>query len=208
VLVHFDGTRFRASTTLPPEAREQNLYKVTSTRDGTVVVVGGTGLVMEGRGDALAVVPVTSRGFDNRLFTVSCGRANCYAVGGIAQGLILSRQDRQWRPFGAMGDVPGLNGVYVQDDANVFFVGIDGLTLHSNGTSAYRPPHAPTAASLHGVGGFDGVVLAVGGELAERTVSQRGVVLVRGVDLPSFRFDGRVFNASGNLRRSVGGAGQ
>lgn len=208
VLVHFDGTRFRRVTTLPPEALEQNLYKVTATRDGTMIVVGGSGVVLEGREGAMSAVQVPSRGFDNRLFTVSCGPLSCYAVGGTAQGLALSRRSGAWQPFGALGEPPGLNGVFVQDESNVFMVGIDGLTAHTNGFSAFLPPRALTPASLHGVGGFGGVVLAVGGELSERSASQRGVVLVRGNDSPSFTFDGRVFNATGNLRRAVGGSGQ
>ena len=44
------------------------------------------------------------------------------------------------------------------------------------------------------------MVIAVGGELDDRSTAQRGVVLVRGDDAETFSFDGRTYNAAGTLR--------
>jgi hypothetical protein len=48
--------------------------------------------------------------------------------------------------------------------------------------------------------------MAVGGELGEPTTSQRAVVLVQeSTSRATYTFDGRVFIAEGELRRSLGG---
>ena len=78
-------------------------------------------------------------------------------------------------------------------------------------TRAIRAPDRTRArsssATLHAVGGFGDVVIAVGGELSTATPSQRGVILVQDDEATTFTLDGRVYD-SGGVMGSAGGAGQ
>ncbi len=210
VVVRYDGERFTQVVDLPVEARDANLYKITAGRDGALMVVGANGLVLRYDGTRWARLPATVRDEDDRLFTVSCveGRDDCYAVGGAGSGVLLRGDATRWESVATLGDPPGLNGVWAQDDEHVFVVGVGGYTAVVGGARPYVPTRRPTAATLHGVGGFTGVAIAVGGELDERSASQRGVILVRGDDAARFTFDGVVFEATGDLRPSSGGGGQ
>lgn len=210
VVVHYDGARFTRVTDLPDAARGANLYKVTAARDGAMVAVGAGGLVLRYDGARWARVPAGVRADDDRVFTVSCveGTDDCYAVGGAGEGMLLRGDAAGWAPTDALGEPPGLNGVWAQDAEHVFVVGVGGYTAVVGGLRPYVPSRRRTRATLHGVGGFRGVALAVGGELDERSPSQRGVILVRGDDAALFTFDGRVFQAEGDLRPSGGGGGQ
>jgi hypothetical protein len=182
-----------------------------------LTVVGSGGVVIQrdpGTG-AWSDVMTGARTSDNRLFTVSCDHVDeqCWAVGGEGMGLVLRGNGNQLQPLTSIGAMqldylPGLNGVYMQDVRNVFIVGTAGFTMHTNGTVMYTPPTAATTATLHGVGGYGPLVIAVGGELSVSTPDQRGVILVRGDNARSFTFDGQVFMATGNLRMSLGGTGQ
>ena len=210
VVVRYDGVRFSLAADLPAEARAANLYKVAAARDGAPVVVGAGTLVLRHDGLAWQRVVASARGADDRLFTVSCSalRDDCYAVGGAGDGFVLRGGAVPWSAVPGLDDPPGLNGVWVQDDEHVFVVGVGGYTAMLGGVRPYVPPRRPTTATLHGVGGFIGVALAVGGELDERSASQRGVILVRGDDSARFTFDGVTFAATGDLRPSGGGGGQ
>jgi photosystem II stability/assembly factor-like uncharacterized protein len=212
VLVHYDGTAFRQEADLPMEARVENLYKIDRADDGSLLVVGSGGLMLRrdpGTG-RWSTVSTGVRVNDNRLFTVSCSVGQCYAVGGAGSGIVLAQAGgvTDWRTVAGFEDLPGLNGVWVQDPRNVWIVGNNGLTMHTNGVASYRPPAAPTRATLHGVGGNASFVMAAGGELSTTTPDQRGVILVRGDDAPTFTLDGQAYTASGDLRSSLGGAGQ
>ncbi len=210
VVVHYDGERFTRVADLPVEARDANLYKITAASDDALMVVGADGLVLRYDGARWARLSAVVRDDDDRLFTVSCveGRDDCYAVGGAGSGLLLRGGATRWESVATLGDPPGLNGVWAQDDEHVFVVGVGGYTAVVGGARPYVPTRRPTAATLHGVGGFTGVAIAVGGELDERSASQRGVILVRGDDAARFTFDGVVFEATGDLRPSSGGGGQ
>ncbi len=217
VLVHYDGTTFERVSDLPVAAQTLNLYKVDAATDGTIIVVGERGMILYRPPGVTAwsVANANARASDNRLFTVSCARTGqplCYAVGGSGVGLLLRYSGGAWSSLAFAEESPGLNGVAVQDANNIFIVGVDGTTIHHNGQTVgrnnYRPAMALTSATLHGVGASTTVVLAVGGELNTNTPEQRGVILVRGDDSPTFTLDGQSFMASGQLRRSLGGAGQ
>lgn len=218
VLVHYDGASFTQDSTVPAAARDVNLYKIDRASDGNLLVVGESATV-------LALAPGSStwtslstagvaRADDNRLFTVSCGTSGrCQAVGGAGSALWLQLYPSDTNgavsnaPV-AIDDLPGLNGVYVQDYSNTFVVGVNGLTLHYNGRTRYVPPTPRTTATLHSVGGSSGIVLAVGGELGLNSPAQRGVLLVRGDASRTFTLDGTSYTATGNLFSSLGGAGQ
>lgn len=216
VVAHYDGTAWRRVADVPGRAREENLYKIARVSDDEMLIVGAGGVALRASAAGLREVPVSVRASDNRLFTASCrDDGTCFAVGGAGSGLMLVGE-----PLGDAGmssaplgeELSGLNGVWVQDRANVFAVGVNGTNLHTNGLSRFVG-RASTPATLHGVGGWstpeETVVLAVGGELGEPTTTQRGVVLVReSASRAVYTFDGRTFTAEGELRRSVGGRGQ
>jgi len=220
VLVHWDGTSFRQEMSLPTDAQHANLFKVDMrTTDGHLQLVGTQGVILD-RDPTTGTwsdVQAGIRTQDNWFFTVSCNGAACWAVGGSGQGLIASTTNGNvigpWQERDVIGttdlsDLPGLNGVFVQNQSNVFIVGTGGTTMHTNGSVVYRPPTAPTTATLHGVGGNNTVVISVGGELSVTNATQRGVILIRGDDSPQFTFDGQPFMATGDLRTSLGGTGQ
>lgn len=214
VILHGDGRTFTRVTTLPEAAREQNLYKLAQSGESLLVVGAGNTVL---RGDSTGVFsaePVPMRGGDNRLFTASCLGSMCLAVGGAASGFVLAKglqgsPSSAWSTF--QEELPGMNGVWVQDATNVFMVGADGTTMHTNGIQVLRP-RALTQSTLHGVGGIGTrVVLAVGGELGVNDASQRAVVLVRDLNRDISRpytFDGQRFTAQGELRRTLGSVGQ
>lgn len=216
VVAHFDGAAWRRITDVPGRARDENLYKIARINDDEMLIVGAGGVVLRASAAGLREVPATVRASDNRLFTASCrDDGTCFAVGGAGSGLMLigaplSDAGMSSAPLGE--ELSGLNGVWVQDRANVFAVGVSGTNLHTNALTRFVG-RAATSATLHGVGGWsspvDTVVLAVGGELGEPTTSQRAVVLVReSTARATYTFDGRTFTAEGELRRSLGGSGQ
>lgn len=90
---------------------------------------------------------------------------------------------------------------------DVLMVGANGATLHLGGGGIRRPLRSLTSATLHGVGGFGEVVIAVGGELSNATISQRAVILVQHDDAPDITLDGRTYVA-GAVQGSRPGAGQ
>ncbi len=213
VLLHYDGARFERVEAIPEFARGENLYKIT--RGGSqYVIVGSGGVALAGTGRAFATIETGVMTTDNRLFTASCADSVCVAVGGAASGLVLTGDagPASLRVNARLSGASGLNGVWAQDRDNLFAVGVNGFTMHMrpNGPGIFQSYVAPsrTFATLHGVGGNRSVVIAVGGELDDRSATQRAVVLVRGDDAESFSFDGRAYSAAGSLRRSLGGSGQ
>lgn len=213
VLLHYDGVRFERITSLPEFARTENFYKITRSGD-QYVIVGSGGVALLGTGRAFSAIEANIMRSDNRLFTASCADAVCLAVGGIGSGLVLASTTGPagLRVNSQLSETAGLNGVWAQDAQNIFVVGVNGFTMHVRpnpyGYYQFYPAPQRTFATLHGVGGNRNVVIAVGGELDDRSTAQRGVVLVRGDDAETFSFDGRTYNAAGTLRRSLGGAGQ
>ncbi len=219
VVVHYDGVSFTRETALPPEAASRNLYKIDGAVDGRLFVVGegALTLVRDPRTRAWSRVANNVAQGDDRLFTVSCPRSapyDCWAVGGVGGGLVLSGNAAGFSRNPNLVDLPGLSGVWVQDDRNIWAVGSDGFTMHFdghvNGRIQYHPTRPLTEAMLHGVGGIRNsvVILAVGGELGVATPEQRGVILIRGDDSARFQFDGRSYDAAGSLRRTIGGWNQ
>ncbi len=219
VLVHWNGTTFTQEATLPTRAQHANLFKIDS--DGMqLFVVGTQGTVIErDTSGAWREADVTVRTEDNSLFTVSCASSDCWAVGGTGVALNLHRQGMDggvssWASRGSIGsvafdDITGLNGVWTQNPSNVWMVGNFGTTVHTNpGSSVAYRVSAETTATLHSVGGNSSVVIAAGGELSVTNATQRGVILVRGDSSPQFTFDGQTFQATGDLRSSLGGTGQ
>lgn len=90
VLVHYDGASFTRITALPEAARGENLYKITRAASRYLVVgSGGTLLRVGDRGAEVTALSAPINSSDNRMFTVSCFGASCFAVGGVASGFVL-----------------------------------------------------------------------------------------------------------------------
>ncbi len=212
VLLHGDGTSWRQEP-LPEGAAEENLYKIAADGDA-LVVVGSGGLILrrEARDGRWQRVEAPVRSSDHRIFTVSCASGACLAVGGSASGFVLATDGARWREVhaaedAALDDLPGLNGVWARGPDDVFAVGVDGFVMHLGDGGMRRPRRSVTSATLHAVGGFGDVVIAVGGELSDPSPSQRGVILLQDDEATVLTPDGRVY-ASGGLQGSRGGAGQ
>lgn len=212
VLLHGDGTSWRQER-IPESAAAENLYKVTADGDALYVVGSGGLILRRDAGDGVwRRIDVQLPTSDNRLFTVSCAGGSCFAVGGSASGLVLTGNAAGWRAVSAAGDasldaLPGLSGVWARGPDDVLMVGDNGATLHLGGGDVRRPSRSLTSATLHAVGGFDDVVIAVGGELSNATPSQRAVILVQGDDAPDVTLDGRTYVA-GAVQGSRPGGGQ
>jgi len=208
VILHWDGTTY-VREPVPPGA-ELNLFKIAQAED-RLYVVGDGGTILRrfdtGAGDWLADPPVPL-GVDSTLFTISCASTgiSCVAVGGRSAGsVVISDGVGGWRRNAQLSAPPGLNGVAVESSASVYIVGERGQTLHYNGTGFYEPPRALTTNPLHGVASNTYLTIAVGGEIGNATVDQRGTILVRGISSRAeYTLDGRVFEASGAPRRALG----
>lgn len=211
VLLHGDGLTW-SQATLPPRAAAENLYKIAA--DGpALVVVGSGGLVLRLDSPGAEWREISpSAGPRARLFTVHCALGACAAVGGAGNGVWLTSRGGPWRsvrtPEEDEGDpLPGLNGVWVRGADDAYAVGVDGLVMHLAADGLLRARAPVTTATLHGVGGFGRVVLAVGGELGNATPMQRGVILLRDDDAGEVTLDGVSYSSAG-LQRSRAGAGQ
>lgn len=194
VLLRWDGRGWRQEQ-LPERARGENLYKVAADGDA-LVVVGSRGMIL--RREAADGVwrelpaPVAPAA---RIFTAHCAESGCFAVGSDGAGFVLSGVARRWESLRALGDatvpeVPALNGVWARGRDDRYVVGVDGFVAHLVPDGVRTPHAAATSAALHGVGGFGDVVIAAGGELANATPSQRGVILLRDEAATDLTLDG------------------
>lgn len=207
VIAHWDGARFeRQDALLPAEARARNLYKIADGALGTFIVGEGATLLRRGDDGRWNRVDAAIRATDNRLFTVSCDRIapRCFAVGGAGDGIVVRGDATGWRTLSDFGALPGLAGVWMQDANSTFIVGAYGFTMHTNNVTSYSPSSPETPAGLHAVAGNASLVLAVGGELATANPTQRAVVLARGEASTHFVFDGQRYEATDNVRPTLG----
>ncbi len=207
VLLHYDGVRFERLP-VPSAAQEANLYKVAHGL-GRTIVVGASGIVFSRADGATAwemdAVPVPER--DGNLFTVSCAPdgAACAAVGGAESGRALLRTGAGWAPVSLSETLPGLNGVWVENERSLYMVGRLGLTLRYGGPGAITGTRLLAGDTLHAVAGSAHLVLAVGGEIGNTDPAQRGTVLVRGASEERFFLDGRAYAATPGGRPAFGG---
>ncbi len=211
VLLHGDGAGWRQEA-LPARAQRENLYKI-AIDDSALVVVGSGGLILR-RADSDGVwreVP-SSLPDDARIFTASCEGGVCFGVGSATSGFVLRGAAGRWESIDMVGDAsladtPALNGVWARTSDDLYAVGVDRFVLHLGEGGLRSPAVRATRAALHGVGGFGGVVFAVGGELANATPAQRGVILLVDEDAGDVTLDGMPY-AEGALQGARPGAGQ
>lgn len=207
LLLRGDGLTWRREP-LPQVATDENLYKIAADGDAMVIVGSGGVVLRRDARDSEWRAIQSPAGARERLFTTHCSEGVCLAVGGVANGVVLRGMGERWSMWDASLDAfPGLNGVWTRGASEAYAVGADGLVMRLTSDGTRAPRTALTSATLHGVGGFDEVVLAVGGELSNATSTQRGVILLLDEDAGDVTFDG-VSYRSGSLQRSRAGAGQ
>lgn len=207
VLLHGDGVSWRREA-VPASAADENLYKIAADGDAMVIVGSGGVILRRGAGESVWQVLSSPADARVRLFTAHCADGRCLAVGGEGSGVVLRGRGDAWATWeSAAQDNPGLNGVWAYSATQAYAVGADGYVVHLDSDGPLRARTALTSATLHGVGGFGDVVLAVGGELSDGSPSQRGVILLLDEQAGDVTLDG-VSYRSGSLQRSRSGAGQ
>ncbi|MBK6529807.1 MAG: hypothetical protein IPF99_09440 [Deltaproteobacteria bacterium] len=207
VLLHYDGARFERLA-VPAAAAEVNLYKVAHGL-GRTIVVGASGAVFSRTDGATGweIDAVPSRDRDDNLFTVACAPdgAVCASVGGAETGRALLRTGAGWSALPLSDGLPGLNGVWVENERSLFMVGRNGVTLRYSGPGAITGTRLLTGDTFHAVAGSDHLVLAVGGEIGNTDPAQRGTILVRGASEERFFLDGRAYASTPTGRPAFGG---
>jgi hypothetical protein len=185
-----------------------NLYKVAHGL-GRTIVVGASGAVFSRTDGATGweIDAVPSRDRDDNLFTVACAPdgAVCASVGGAETGRALLRTGAGWSALPLSDGLPGLNGVWVENERSLFMVGRNGVTLRYSGPGAITGTRLLTGDTFHAVAGSDHLVLAVGGEIGNTDPAQRGTILVRGASEERFFLDGRAYASTPTGRPAFGG---
>ncbi|MBV69780.1 MAG: hypothetical protein CMH52_00395 [Myxococcales bacterium] len=154
------------------------LFKVWGTSADNVYAVGAKGTILhfDGRswrqqnsGTARDIISLWGHRPDQIL-----------AVGGRANGIILSYNGEQWTPK-VLETEPGLNGVWVSADGHATVVGERGRILSVDlDDLSYERQDNPQTSLLHGVWGHDsGYRIAVGGTLDRNPPWQGSAIEMR-----------------------------
>jgi hypothetical protein len=158
---HYDGRAF-ADTGLgadPPST----LFKVWGSNANDVFVVGEAGAILHFNGAGWTAQP---SGVADRLTTVH-GRSadDVYAVGGLANGVLLHYDGGVWTRVDTPDTLPGLNGVFTASDGTAFVVGFGGTCGWVSDGRLHALP-CETTEVLHGIWSDGaGAHVACGGNL-------------------------------------------
>jgi len=139
VVMRYDGARFALVADLPPRPTAPTSTRSRSPAPARPRWGAGT-VVLRHDGGAWRHVAMDARAGDHRLFTMSSSatRDDCYAVGGEGGGFVLRGASSLSGAQADLGEPPGLNGGWVQDDEHVFVVGVGGYTAMLGGARTYR----------------------------------------------------------------------
>jgi hypothetical protein len=178
ILCHYDGADF-AQVTLPePSLETFALFKVWGTAADHVFAVGDNGYVVhydgvewteQFSGTTSDLISLWGRGPDEIL-----------AVGGRSTGTVARWDGAGWMAT-PQGELPGLNGIFMDDDGVATVVGSLGTAARvAAGGSTLEVEPTGTQLSLHAVFGPPGdeYLYAVGGSL-DMAPPYVGVVLTR-----------------------------
>jgi hypothetical protein len=119
----------------------------------------------------------------------------------------LSVQDGRW---GARDIDPSFTapivGTYMASSYEVYLVGSHGESaVYNGGVFWIQPSGVDRSIDLVAVSGRDGLLFAVGGTPADRSITQTGCVYLRGQTFDTYTVDGATFTAFGNVRQDFGG---
>lgn len=161
-LVLPDGTRYAVGTggaiirrqngitTRIPIASPRDLYGITRTADGTLIVVGDSGTVLSSKlGQVWTAEPVPATGLVRSIWADRTDPSAVYAVG--AGGLILRRMGGQWSRVVSPSGI-FFRHVFGLAPNEIVAVGDSGTIVRFDGRT-WSPMASPTKARLRGVWG-------------------------------------------------------
>ena len=179
---HYDGQGWR-NLPLPEElplradGTSPGLFKAFSDGQGTTWIVGAGGTVLRRQGEGeLEYIPVDT---EVTLFTVHGHGEEVYAVGGLAQGVVVRLGDE---PEVEELETPFLQGVHVSESGEVVAVGGFGTVVRRSAEGQWESIAEELdffAESLHAVWTSpEGLRIAVGGAVVSPELDE-GLILVQ-----------------------------
>lgn len=187
VLLHYDGDHVEP-VTLPAIQRSNvfAFYKVWGSGPRDVWVVGQSGVVLHYDGATWTEQLV---GVSDDLIAVwGTGPEHVVMVGGRSNGVIVTWDGAAFHAT-ALAPLPGLNGVWFDDDARYHVVGIEGtLATIDAATLAWEQDASDvTRLTYHSISGDEtGRLWAVGGNIGASHAPYKGLASTRQL-LPSER---------------------
>ncbi len=164
-LIHFDGTQW-TNVDLPTlsHANVTALFKVWGSGPDDVYAVGQHGTMLHWDGSTWSDILVGAE--DDLISIWGTGPNDIVAVGGRSNGIVARFDGTEWHSQ-FLTPMPGLNGVWMGHQGIAHVVGLHGTlaTLDAN-TLEVTDESIPETHDFHAIFGVDGVLTAVGGNLA------------------------------------------
>lgn len=170
ILAHFDGEQWE-KIVIPPLDRSgvRALFKIYGGPQGSLFAVGMKGVIIGDLGDGWAQQPVVSSGgaptVSEDFVSLWGSHDDLVAVGGRTNGAIARWDGNTWQST-ILAGVPGLNGIWMDEQGDATLVGTRGaaLILPKSQMSAERERSNETLV-LHACWGRGQEIWAVGGSL-------------------------------------------
>lgn len=176
-----DGTTISAPTPLPVATSSATFFKAQGFGANAVWMVGQRGRALFFDGQAITETPTPT--FLPLIAVHGRSADQVYAVGGVADGVILRREGQVWVDETPRG-LPQMSGIWVTPDGTAYAAGFNGhLYVRKDGAwSEFEAP--PTFQDFHAIWVDDqGGIWAVGGRLAADP-PRDGVLVYYGPPLP------------------------
>ncbi|MEZ4271135.1 MAG: hypothetical protein R3C68_06805 [Myxococcota bacterium] len=179
-VLYYDGVDW-SEVALPAIQRTgvYAFFKVWGSDENDIYVVGQQGVVL--RYDGVTWNELFVGAGDDLIAVWGTGRDRVVLVGGRANGWISTWDGSVWRSQ-SVSPLPGLNGVWMRDPSSVHLAGVRGtLATMDFDTFTIELDRAPTTdMDFHAVFGTDdGVLTAVGGNLASPSAPWQGIAYER-----------------------------
>lgn len=177
VLCHFDGAMATPVAYPMPSVESFALFKVWGTSADHVFAVGDAGLVFHYDGAEWTEQPT---GTSSDLISLwGRGPDEILAVGGRSSGVLTRWNGNAWTTT-ELPEVPGLNGIFMNDDGVATVVGVTGTAGRvAAGADVLELEDPGTLQALHAAyGAPGGPVFAAGGSL-DMAPPYTGIVLTR-----------------------------
>ena len=164
-LVHYDGTEWVTVEipTLTPSGVAA-LFKVWGSGADDVYVVGDVGVVLHYDGSDWSELLVGAE--DDLVAVWGTGPDNVVAVGGRSNGIVAHWNGTEWRTE-FVTPLPGLNGVWLDRAGRAHVAGLRGTVgVIDLDSFEVTTEEVDEFKHFHALAGVDGVLFAVGGNLA------------------------------------------
>ncbi len=177
ILCHFDGVDVTQAVLPEPTFETHALFKVWGTSADDVYAVGDNGWIVHY--DGVEWTEQASGTTSDLISLWGTGPEEILAVGGRASGVIARFDGTGWTATD-QPKLPGLNGIFMDDDGTATVVGALGLAGRvAAGGSVVEVEPTGTQLTLHAVfGPPDDELYAVGGSL-DQAPPYVGIVLTR-----------------------------